>query len=222
MLPWLIGIFQAVPALLPEVLLCAAVGLIFVGLTRSQPPALSVAALALSVTLVFLAGVRLSLESILDMVLDRSRSIGMLIRVGVIGITAGVLLTLFLSSWRRIVGPCFALIVIAGALLALEAGFRVGPMRVTEQLADVVDHAIQHYHTDHQSYPRTLAELRSHYLFVVPRPVFASEDTWCYDSGADYYRLGYLSHVNSPNDLILLTSAGVPPSGQWRCKAASP
>ncbi|NTU83809.1 MAG: hypothetical protein HGA45_31290 [Chloroflexales bacterium] len=216
---WLICIFQAVPVLMPEVLICAAIGLIVVGLARGRAPVLSAAALALSVALVFLAGARIYLESILDAVPDRSGAIGMVLRVSIISITAAVLLTLFLSSWRRIVGPCFALIVVVSAPLALQAGFEAGP--VTERLANVVGHAIERYHADHQSYPRALAELTPWYLIVVPQPVIVAGDRWCYDGGVDYYRLGYVSHINSPNDLYLVASAGVPPPGPWRCKAAA-
>ena len=81
--------------------------------------------------------------------------------------------------------------------LAEQIDFR----QLTNQRAEHVSRLIENYQTKVGYYPENLQELTPWYLFSLKGPVIIYGENWCYDSGEDYYRLGYINreHWSSPN-----------------------
>lgn len=84
------------------------------------------------------------------------------------------------------------LLVIGAALLAWQVDFR----ELTDARAGRVSRAIETYHQRNGRYPHTLAELTPWTTFSVSEPVILFGQDWCYDSGRDYFRLGYVDRAH--------------------------
>jgi hypothetical protein len=66
--------------------------------------------------------------------------------------------------------------------------------------AERVSQALAAYHNQVGRYPQDLQQLTPRYIFSLAEPVIISGQAWCYDGGADYYRLGYVyrEHWSDP------------------------
>ena len=106
---------------------------------------------------------------------------------------AGGLLALSLRGWRRFAGPAFVFLVAAAATLALIWGWNVSAFDLTSRRAARIDAAIAQVYRDNNRYPVDLAELTPRYLLYLPPAVVVRQGDWCYQGGAGYYRLGYIS-----------------------------
>jgi hypothetical protein len=135
---------------------------------------------------------------------------------------AGVLLALSLRGRRRWVGLAYTLGVMVLGVSALSAGWRVSAFDMTAQRANRVDTAIQAYHTANGSYPTDLSALSPRYQLLLLPPVVVRQGGWCYQGGADGYRLGYVSgdftYFEAHFREELFRQVGAPPAtGEWRC-----
>jgi len=113
---------------------------------------------------------------------------------------AGVLLFIDLQGWTRWAGLMYALLIPA-LLLAVYAGAqRVDFRQLTEERAGRVSQAIESYYARQGSYPQDLRQLVPRYLLALPGPVIINGQSWCYDGGETFYRLGYVDrgHWSSP------------------------
>jgi hypothetical protein len=139
----------------------------------------------------------------------------------VISLMAGVLLALTLKGWRRLAGPAFIAFVTTTTTLALVLGWSVSAFEVTERRAARVDQAVIEYYEDNGRYPAGLGDLTPNYLLYVSPPVVVEGGGWCYQGGADGYRLGYISgsFTYSEADYFIETFAqsGEAPVGSWIC-----
>ena len=74
--------------------------------------------------------------------------------------------------------------------------------------------AIEAYQERTGVYPSTLKQLTPRQMLSVPVPVIIPGQDWCYESTAEYYRLGYITrqHWSDPNLYARLyaSSAGAP------------
>ena len=95
----------------------------------------------------------------------------------------------------------------------------MSPAYVTEQRAEIIDNAIQHYYESHDAYPESLRELFPASLIYIPQPIMIPGQTWCYEGGPDYYRLGYVyrQYFSSGASVKTYASAGQPSSPHWPC-----
>lgn len=93
------------------------------------------------------------------------------------------------------------------------------PIQVTESRADKIDRAINQFRADHGSYPQTLQELTPRYLLFVPVPNIIYGQDRCYESGQDYYRLGYVYRemFSMPASVRVHAAQGEPPDPTWEC-----
>ncbi len=98
------------------------------------------------------------------------------------------------------------------------------PYNLTEQGAARLEGAIQAYRADQGVYPARLGALVPRYLWLIPEPVTYHTQVWCYDGGADYFRLGYYDseHYRYGDFTSLFVkefaSAGTPPEGEIPCR----
>jgi hypothetical protein len=88
-------------------------------------------------------------------------------------------------------------LVLVGGVVAQRSDFR----QLTMAHAERVNRAIEAYYDREGQYPDTLRRLTFREALVFPEPIILPGQTWCYDGGADYYRLGYVDryHWSDPN-----------------------
>lgn len=88
------------------------------------------------------------------------------------------------------------LLLIALAEQAQTVDFR----QLTEQHAAQVSAAVEKYYDRNGRYPQNLHQLTPRYFLSLPKPVIIFGQTWCYDEGEAFYRLGYVSrqHWSDP------------------------
>jgi hypothetical protein len=139
-----------------------------------------------------------------------------------LSLAAGAVLAISLRGWRRLSGPAFVLLVTGVATAALAWGWNVSAFKLTGQRAARIDAAVGHFYQDNGGYPTDLAELTPRYLFYLPPPVVVRQGGWCYQGGADYYRLGYVSgqftYFEADFQTEVYAQAGEPPSTRWKCE----
>ena len=138
-----------------------------------------------------------------------------------LSLAAGIFLTLTLRGWRRLVGPLYFVLVTSVAVVALSQGWKLSAFEMTERRAAVVDGAVESYYQENGVYPGSLAELSPRYLPLVLPPVVVRTGGWCYQSGEDFYRLGYISgdftYFDSEFRVETYAQAGDIPAGDWAC-----
>ncbi len=114
---------------------------------------------------------------------------------------AGLLLAVALPRWTKLTGLAYALLIpalmIAVSVNAKSVDFR----QLTQARAAQVSQAIESYYAREDRYPQDLHQLTPWDVLSLPGPVIIYGEDWCYDGGADYYRLGYVDreHWSSPN-----------------------
>jgi hypothetical protein len=134
-------------------------------------------------------------------------------------LAAGMMLGLRLSGWRRVAGVAFTA---AAALLIFQAlgwGWQTSYHTLTEQRAARIEQALTRYYDQQGRYPEALKELAPRYLLAVPQPVILQRVGWCYQGGANHYRLGtfYREYFSLPTEFRLYAEAGQAPA-PWACE----
>ena len=115
-------------------------------------------------------------------------------------IYSGVMLAINLPAWK-ILSFLYALLLpaamIAVSVIASQVDFR----QLTQERAGRIVRAIQAYHEREGHYPQSLRQLSPRYLLSLSEPVVLYGQSWCYDGGDDFYRLGYVyrKHWSDPN-----------------------
>jgi len=126
-------------------------------------------------------------------------------------------------------GAAFLLIAPTLIILAFGLGLRFDPHAITEARAIQIRQAIESYHQDTGAYPAELEDLSPNYLPLLLGPLTGRGQTWCYQSGTDYYRLGFVLFERYHQyegdtpfwepyyEIRVPGSAGQPPAGTWAC-----
>jgi hypothetical protein len=72
--------------------------------------------------------------------------------------------------------------------------------QLTEERAARTSRAIEAFYGRQGHYPETLEKLTPWYILSIPEPGIIYGQNWCYDSGPNYYRLGYIyrEHWSAP------------------------
>jgi hypothetical protein len=81
---------------------------------------------------------------------------------------------------------------------------------------------VESYQARTGAYPLALSSLAPFYTLSVPSPFILSGQTWCYEAGADYYRLGYVTRGHWSDPCLraeLVQSAGPLPDIPPLCAA---
>ena len=64
--------------------------------------------------------------------------------------------------------------------------------QLTGDRAEQISQALDNYYVQKGRYPQDLQELIPRHFILIPAPIIIYGQNWCYDGGADYYRLGYV------------------------------
>lgn len=113
---------------------------------------------------------------------------------------SGVMLSVALPGRLKLAGPVY-IILVSVLLIAVSASAqRVDFRQETAGRAERTVHAIESYYARRGSYPETLSQLTPWYILSLPKPMVIYGQDWCYESGGDFYRLGYLDreHWSDP------------------------
>ena len=136
-----------------------------------------------------------------------------------VAVGAGMAMAVALTGRRRGVGLLFALLAPLLLYQSFEQGWRVSYHDLTDARAERIVQALADYHQREGVYPPTLDALTPRYLLRVPQPVELRGETWCYQGGADFYRLGafFREFFSMPVQLQVYAAVGEPDS-IWACE----
>ena len=139
---------------------------------------------------------------------------------GIIAVGTGMIMILALRGRSRLAGLLFMLVVPILLNQAFEAGWCVSYHAITEARAARIARALEQFHAREGYYPETLDMLTPRDLLFIQQPVILAGEEWCYQGGADYYRLSafYREYFSLPVSLRIYAAAGVPPAGSWTCE----
>lgn len=142
-------------------------------------------------------------------------------QAGIVAFGVGIAMTLALQGKKRLIGLLFIVVVPALLYQSFEMGWRVSYHEITESRAGQIAEALDQFQAREGHYPETLAALRPRDLLFIRQPVILAGETWCYQGGADFYRLAafHREFFSSPVSLQVYEAAGEPPSGSWECEA---
>jgi hypothetical protein len=174
-----------------------------------------------------LIGYQIYLASVWGVATDGLGGVFHLMLTSIVTIAVAMIMAWFLPGKRKLVALAFALIV----PLSMQYPDRIGrsipdgdwgksPAYITERRADTITRAIEGYYKDHGEYPQSLKDLFPWNLVYVPRPIMIPGETWCYEGGQDFYRLGYVyrQFFSTPTSVRIHASAGTPPNSYWPCE----
>ncbi len=132
----------------------------------------------------------------------------------VIVLFSGVTLSITLPGRTKLAGFLYSLLIPALMVAVSASAQRVDFRQLTEERAKHVAQAIESYYAKEGHYPQDLRQLTPQYALSLPGPVILYGQDWCYDGGADYYRLGYVyrEHWSDPrlSGRICATKGRVP------------
>ena len=135
---------------------------------------------------------------------------------------SGLTLAIALPGRVKLTGSIFSIITI-GLLIAVSAlAQSVDFHKETTKRAERVVQAVDSYYAREGIYPETLSQLTPWYSIPLPKPIIMYGQDWCYESGADYYRLGYIDreHWSDPHMIgQIYKSVGEVPDTQPMCMA---
>jgi hypothetical protein len=143
---------------------------------------------------------------------------------GIAATSAGIVIAMTASGWRRWTGLIFPILVIGSIYFVGITNFGIGDgvtnYTVTEERAARIQQAIESYHAKTGWYPLDLNELVPGEMLRVPLPMIMPEQGWCYQGRSNFYRLGavYREHWSSPYFSVrVYASAGNMPEESWEC-----
>jgi MFS family permease len=112
----------------------------------------------------------------------------------ILPILFGALLALFLPGWRRLAGALYGVLAPALLAAAFVVGWSISNTSVTAGRAGRIENALASYYQQNGRYPELLEQLTPGYLlFNLPAAGNNLERSWCYESGPQAYRLGYVA-----------------------------
>jgi len=198
--------------------------LVYTSLAGDQPsnwPA-TVIRLAVAVLLLLVIGNLIVTETVWVQAEDSLSVIPVV--VFIVATAAAMLLAWAVTGWRRLGALVFALLVVLTASYAFNLGswYALSPPWLTEARAEKIDRAIQRYYERQGHYPTRLANLTPFDLWRIPQPMIFRDQTWCYEGGDDYYRLGYVHQpaFGVPPEYISIrihSAVGEPSEWSWPC-----
>jgi len=137
-----------------------------------------------------------------------------------VAIGAGMVMSLALKGRQRFAGLLFIALVSLILYQSFESGWAVSYHAITESRSDHIARALDKFYDREGSYPETLDELSPRDLLFVQGPVILAGETWCYESGEDYYRLSalYREAFSMPVSLRVYESVGDVPLSPPICE----
>jgi hypothetical protein len=138
-----------------------------------------------------------------------------------VSIGAGVLMAFTLFGRQRIASLVFLIVVPVLLFQGFNLGWRISNLEITAGRATRIQRAVEHFYEREERYPKTLDELTPRDLLWIPGPVILQGESWCYQGGTHYYRLGafYRDFIGLPLSVKVYAQAGMPPAAGWECAA---
>jgi len=145
------------------------------------------------------------------------------------GVIAGLLLTLTVSGKLRRAGIAFMILIPVVIAFSYTIGLQLDPQAITVARANRLGQAIDDYFGKTGEYPTNLGDLTPSYMLFISGPLTGRGQVWCYESGSDFYRLGYIFFQryyeypdNTPfwepyYEIKVPHAAGQLPKGEWIC-----
>lgn len=226
---WLAAIVKMAGYLMPGIAIIVAAQLVREGQMGVGPVDWRKAILScvLILPILLLVGYQMRVAAVWDVATDGLRSIFLWLLISIAGIAAAMQLGWALPGKRKVAALAFAVVVPVSMMGAERIGtwgpygeWGKMPIAVTEQRAEVVNRAIQRYYERNGYYPDALTNLTPRYLVYVPNPLIIPGQTWCYEGGDNYYRLGYVyrQSFSSPASVRVHSAVGEPPVAAWGCE----
>jgi hypothetical protein len=112
----------------------------------------------------------------------------------------GIVLTVNLPGKTKLVGLLFVLFVPLMIYTVYVPAMNIDFRTMTRERGERLTYAIETYYNREGHYPKKLAQLTPRDLRTIQPPFILNGQNWCYDAGANYYRLGYVDreHWSSP------------------------
>ena len=197
--------------------------LVYTSIANAQPSnwLATVIRLAVAVLLLLVIGDQIVTETVWVRAEDSLSVIPIILFI--VATAAAMLLAWAVTGWRRLAALGFVLLVTLTISYASNLGWRLSPTFSTEARAEKIERAIHRYYERQGHYPSRLANLMPFYLWRIPQPMIFRDQTWCYEGGDDYYRLGY---VHQPGfgwhdiSIRIHDAVGEPPERSWPCNDA--
>lgn len=225
---WFQTVYDLARPLSPFISVVLAAGIVRTVLEGSRPrmPLLVVARLAIAGVLILFVAYQGIEAMAWDAMTDGLNSVFIAESAGLAAIGVSMLMVWRLGADRAWPAAGFALAVILITQIALYVsmgGVFGSAEQMTEQRALYVDSAILQYHRNNGSYPSSLIDLSPFYVWHIPEPIMVRDLNWCYEGGADYYRLGYVYHAGfgAYATVRLKAEEGQPPALGWGCEDAA-
>ncbi|HEX6306348.1 MAG TPA: hypothetical protein VFZ76_19265 [Anaerolineales bacterium] len=157
--------------------------------------------------------------SIWDQTKDGLYGIVLMMPASLVGIGAGMVMTLKSTGRTRLLGAAFAVLAPVVMMGAFQAGWAVDYHAITEGRAARIQGALERFHGRNGRYPAELSEMVPRDLLFVPQPVIFQGEGWCYEGRADGYRLGavYREYFSLPLSIKIYASGGDMPDEDWAC-----
>jgi hypothetical protein len=226
---WLsVLVHMAVIVLIPAMGVIVAAGMVYDLLTRNQSwdwrRVVFVSSLIISIF--FLIGYQIFLASVWDVATDGLGGIFLWMVISVAAVAIAMVMAWFLPGERKLITLIFVIVVPLSMRYTLWMGSHIpngkwgeSPTYITERRAERVAQAIQGYYADHGSYPQSLNDLFPRNMIYIPKPVMIPGLTWCYESGQDFYRFGYVyrQYFSTPASVVIHAASGTPPDPYWPC-----
>ncbi len=136
------------------------------------------------------------------------------------GIFTGVILSFVSSGARRTGWLVFSGLVILAVLAAFRLGWGTSYVNLTSSRAGLIQGALESYHARTGRFPDRLDQLVPQDLLALPGPVILYGQGWCYQGGADYFRLGTYFHryFYTGLKIRIYAATGTPPKADWECQ----
>ena len=214
--------------LIPEMAIVVVARLLYLGQIGAQSKEWHKVVLTslLVLSIFLLLGYQIFLARIWEVATDGLGAIALWLLVSASAVAAAMVLAWFLRGKWKLVTLVLAVILPLSMWGARRFGgvfpdgeWGTSPTFVTEQRAERIDKAIQRYHRRTGDYPRALADLVPRDLLYLPNPLIIPGQTWCYEGGEDYYRLGYVyrRYFSTPASVRVHAEVGQPPNLEWPC-----
>jgi hypothetical protein len=116
-------------------------------------------------------------------------------------IFCGIILMINLPGKSKLAGLLFLLLVPTMMWIVYVPAVNIDPHQVTTERAERLSYAIENYYQREGHYPQTLSQLVPRDRLFIPIPMIINGQSWCYDAGPNYYRLGTVDRCqwSSPN-----------------------
>lgn len=216
----------AIDLVVPVGVITLIAGLVGRALSAQPPTHWATRALSLGTAGLFLAGlVTLQFYQLVwDMATDGVTAVSNLATViAPTTLAVALLLGWTLPGWRKVAAP-----VLAGTILALTSSLFTtrspweAPHRWTVARAEGLEQAIVRYYRAQGQYPAALADVGFPYTTRLYEPMIFPRETWCYEGGPGYFRLGYVDRPHfgaaaSDYAVVVEAWAGEAPQPAWAC-----